>query len=112
MKDFQHCLSIANETSPGIDSVTYSMIKHSHPSLQNVVLQTYNKIFTEKTFPETWRTAVIIPISKPNKDHTQLSTYLTDELPVQTVLDDDKCSFDVVSRKTCSRQSPPIWFPS
>ena len=47
MKVFQHCLSITNKTSPGIENVSYSTIIHSHPSLQNVILQTYNHFFTE-----------------------------------------------------------------
>ena len=69
-EEFQHALKITNETSPGYDQVTYSMIKNSHETLQNAILNLYNKIFRNETFPSTWRIATIIPIPKPGKDHS------------------------------------------
>ena len=46
------------------------MIKHSDPSLQKKLLSIFNLIFTSGTFPDSWRVATVIPIPKPNKDHS------------------------------------------
>ena len=64
-----YSLSTTKESSPGIDEITYSMIKKCHPRLIEMILQTFNRIFSDKVFPELWRTSIIIPIQKPNKDH-------------------------------------------
>ena len=66
--EFQSALSKSKESSPCEDQISYSMIKHLHPTMMDLLLKCFNRIFTEKSFPEIWRTAIIIPIKKPNKD--------------------------------------------
>lgn len=73
--ELTNALSSSQESSPGEDQVTYSMIKHSHPSLKRIILLLYNKVFSEQTFPSRWRTAIVIPIPKPNKDHKKTENY-------------------------------------
>ena len=74
-KEFEHCLSLTKESSAGIDQITYSMIKKSHPSLQKNIMTLFNHIFLEECFPDKWRTSIIIPILKPNKNATLPSSY-------------------------------------
>ena len=51
------------------------MIKHIHSTMTNIILQTFNRIYDENIFPNTWRTAIIIPIAKPRENHTNPLNY-------------------------------------
>ena len=51
------------------------MNKRINNTLTNIKLQTFNRIYNENIFPNTWRTAIIIPIAKPGKDHTTPLNY-------------------------------------
>ena len=75
MKDLRKAIKQAKNTAVGIDQIHYELLKHLTPSALRVLLTILNKIWTEGTFPELWRHAVIIPIPKPNKDHTIPSNY-------------------------------------
>ena len=66
--EFLSALSATAESSPSMDGITYSMLKHCDPSLHNAILHLYNSVFLEGLFPEDWRVATVIPIQKPNKD--------------------------------------------
>ena len=43
--------------------------------MTNIILQTFNRIYDENIFPNTWRTAIIIPIAKPRENHTNPLNY-------------------------------------
>jgi len=73
--EMKKVLTLTNETSPGQDRITYSMIKGCHESLLIYILNLFNMIFRECTFPTSWRTAIIIPILKPDKDPHIPSSY-------------------------------------
>ena len=73
--EFQAMLSSTKETAPGIDDVSYSMIKQAHPTLQKKILKLYNKILDTGIFPDIWSNSVIIPIHKQGKDPTDPSSY-------------------------------------
>ena len=73
--EFKHCLALTRETSPGLDKITYSLIKAAHHSLQDNLLHIFNRIFTEEQFPSSWKTAIVIPFPKPNKDSTLPENY-------------------------------------
>ena len=75
MSEFIDALASMKDSSPGHDSITYSMIKNSHPSLQNYILDLYNEIFITGNFPDTWRISTIIPIPKSDKDHSDPLNY-------------------------------------
>ena len=63
-------LRSTSESSPGEDRIVYSMIKNAHSSFQEHILNLYNRIYANRQFPTSWKTAIIIPIPKPNKDHS------------------------------------------
>ena len=75
IEEVTSCLSETQESAPGIDKITYAMIKNSHPTLIAAILQLYNKIFLEGHYPNRWRTAIIAPIPKPNKDPKDPTNY-------------------------------------
>ena len=65
MIELKQALSTVQESSPGEDGITYSMLKHCHPTLMIAILCLMNRIFHEHTFPEAWRVTITIPIPKP-----------------------------------------------
>ena len=67
-REFETALGNSKESAAGFDMLTYSMIKFSHYTMKALILQLFNKIYLENTFPSEWRKAVIIPIAKPDKD--------------------------------------------
>ena len=75
LREFYNALSSVKETSPGPDMVGYSMIKNAHSSLHLHILSLYNEIFARQIFPTSWRIATVIPIPKPNKDHSSPLNY-------------------------------------
>ena len=68
MKEFQHALSNSSDSSPGLDQITYKMILKSHYTCQRYILNLFNQIFFNHSFPESWKLSVIIPIAKQGKD--------------------------------------------
>jgi len=74
-KELISCLSLTVDSSPGLDMITYSMIKHVHPSMLNLILELFNRIYLEHQFPHSWRTSIVIPILKPGKNSHQPSSY-------------------------------------
>ena len=75
VKEYSCALARCPETSPGADQITYSMIKHLHPSSTGRLLRLFNLIFSTGVFPEGWRTSVIIPIPKQGQDHKNPQNY-------------------------------------
>lgn len=73
--ELNYALSKTSESSPGIDKISYSMIKHCHPTMLTFILSVFNRIFTEHQFPTAWKTALIVPIPKPGKDPKEPSSY-------------------------------------
>ena len=73
--EFQNALSSTKEKSPGLDKISYAMIKNAHTSLQKALLSIYNRIFAENVFPVQWKTAAVIPIPKANKDNSIPTNY-------------------------------------
>jgi len=47
------------------------MIKHSSPSIKNRILSHFNHIFNHY-IPQSYKTSLIIPILKPQKDKTDI----------------------------------------
>ena len=72
---FHLCLSRTSESSPRPDKVTYSMIKNCHSNLKYHILEIFNRIYSQNVFPKIWKTAIIIPIRKPDKDPTNPLNY-------------------------------------
>ena len=66
-----HAMSLTSESSPGMDKISYALIKNSHQSLQERILEVFNHLYAANLFPQGWGTATIIPIERPEKDTTQ-----------------------------------------
>ena len=66
--EFRHALSSCQESSPGEDEVTYSMIKNLHPTIHTIILSLFNRIFSEHVFPSQWHEAIVVAILKLGKD--------------------------------------------
>lgn len=79
-KDFSYeemwaCLSSSSNSAPGPDKITYEIIRHLPRESLTVLLKIYNQIWRTQAFPDSWRSATIIPIPKPGKDLSNASNY-------------------------------------
>ena len=54
----------------GLDQVHYQLLTHRPNSALSVLLKVYNHVWEYGCFPPSWREAVVIPIPKPGKDHS------------------------------------------
>ena len=57
--------SLPSNKSPGIDGVTYDIIKILGPTSREFLLRLYNTCLNTGKVPSAWSTSVIIPILKP-----------------------------------------------
>ncbi|XP_058828321.1 uncharacterized protein LOC131688172 [Topomyia yanbarensis] len=51
----------------GIDNIGYPLLKHLPPEGKRALLASYNRIWEGGSFPESWSTALIIPLPKKNQ---------------------------------------------
>ena len=65
----------SNNSAPGADEIHYQFLRHMPIKCLNVLLALFNHIWTSDYFPTTWSTAVVIPIPKPGKDHSNPGNY-------------------------------------
>ncbi|KAI5707907.1 hypothetical protein M8J77_012291 [Diaphorina citri] len=63
-RTFKKCRS----ASIGVDGISYQMIIHLPQEALVKLLEIFNLIWTRGIFPLCWKTAIVVPILKPNKD--------------------------------------------
>lgn len=69
-------LNKVKDSSPGLDNITYSMIKYLPSSVLHKILLFYNNIiFGSQNIPKEWCEFKIIPVIKPNKDPALANSY-------------------------------------
>lgn len=68
-------LSKAHDTSPGPDNIHYQLLKHLPNSSLQILLRCFNHIWDTGNIPQSWKEATVIPIPKPDKDHTNPTNY-------------------------------------
>uniref|UniRef100_A0A0K8U6S8 RNA-directed DNA polymerase from mobile element jockey n=1 Tax=Bactrocera latifrons TaxID=174628 RepID=A0A0K8U6S8_BACLA len=73
--DFNLALSSVKGKTPGIDKISYLIIKHLPPFLISRLVKLYNSIFLSGNYPVLWKTSAIIPILKPGKPPGVVSSY-------------------------------------
>ena len=62
-------------SAPGRDALTNAMMKKLCPALRAELLTLINLSFQQGVVPKEWRISTIVPIPKPNKDHTVTMSY-------------------------------------
>ena len=75
ISELENSLKNAHDSAAGADEVHYQLLKHLPRISLQTLLNIFNRIWEEGTFPESWTKATIIPTPKPNKDHTNPTNY-------------------------------------
>ena len=74
-RDLRHSILKAKHRSPGPDGIHNNLLKHLPEDTLKILQDILNNISTTGDFPHQWRTATVIPIPKPNKDHADPNSY-------------------------------------
>ncbi|KAI5728073.1 hypothetical protein M8J77_011106 [Diaphorina citri] len=75
MREIERALNSRKDTSPGIDKISYVMLKKlPRPSLI-ILNKIYNRIWYSGIIPEKWKVFILSPILKPQKNPEQSESY-------------------------------------
>ena len=75
LPELTSALQSCGDSAPGSDDVHYQLLKHLTEDGLGLLLRVYNNIYVSGSFPPAWRKALVVPIAKPGKDHTNPSNY-------------------------------------
>ena len=75
MDELTDSIRKGKDSAPGADQIHYQFLVHLPVSVLEILLESYNKIWTTGSFPDCWREAIIIPLLKPGKDETNPNSY-------------------------------------
>ena len=75
MEELEAALYTCTDYSPGSDDLTYSMFMELTTEQKSLILNFFNFLWTNNIFPDSWRTAIVIPILKPGKNPHLCSSY-------------------------------------
>ena len=70
--ELEYHLSRTKNTAPGVH---YQMLKRMPDQAKKYLCKIYNRMWQGPHFPDKWKTAIVIPIHKPVKNHTDSSNY-------------------------------------
>ena len=73
--ELNDALHNVNESSPGPDNIHYQFLKQLPEKSLQLLLNIFNNIYNNGIFPPIWQQATVIPVPKPDKDHTDASNY-------------------------------------
>ncbi|GFY25088.1 putative RNA-directed DNA polymerase from transposon X-element [Trichonephila clavipes] len=65
----------SKNTTPGADHVTAIFFKNLDQGQRDVILRYFQKLFDNAIVPDSWKHAILLPIPKPCKDKTKISSY-------------------------------------
>ena len=68
--ELRQSLQRANDSVTGLDQVLYQLLTHLPNTALSVLLKVYNHVWEYGCIPPSWREAVVIPIPKPGKYHS------------------------------------------
>ena len=75
LRDLRRSIIKAKPRAPGPDGIHNNLLKHLPEDTLKILKEILNKIWISADFPQQWRAATMIPIPKPNKDHTDPLSY-------------------------------------
>ena len=75
LHELTHAISMCGQTSVGPDDIHYDFFKHLSKNTLTYLLTAINNLFSNHTFPASWRESTIIPILKPQKDKQLPKSY-------------------------------------
>ena len=64
LQELKQDIKLARDTSPGIDTVQYQLLKHLPDDSLLLLLYIFNHIWLTQDFPTSWKTVIIIPSPK------------------------------------------------
>ncbi|GFV08208.1 RNase H domain-containing protein [Trichonephila clavipes] len=64
----------SKNTTPGADHVTAVFFKNLDQGQRDAILRYFQKLFDNAIVPDSWKHAIILPIPKPCKDKTKISS--------------------------------------
>ena len=73
--ELDNAINRTGNSCPGPDQIHYHLFKNLGQTAKLALLYSLNYAFSSHSYPENWFHAHIIPINKPNKDPTKLSSY-------------------------------------
>ncbi|KAI5754364.1 hypothetical protein M8J77_008009 [Diaphorina citri] len=73
--ELETALMKKTSAATGPDGISYNMLTNLPKNIREGLLNTFNRIWTQRSYPDTWRQATIIPIVKPNKDPLKPDSY-------------------------------------
>jgi hypothetical protein len=75
LSELQVALRQCHDTAVGPDEMHYQMLQHLPYTVLSSLIHILNDIWQTCSFPSSWSEATIIPLPKPDKDHTCPSNY-------------------------------------
>ncbi|GFT00179.1 probable RNA-directed DNA polymerase from transposon BS [Trichonephila clavipes] len=73
--ELHSAIKSSKNTTPGADDVTAIFIKNLDQGQRDVILRYFPKLFDNAIVPDSWKHAIILPVPKPCKDKTKISSY-------------------------------------
>jgi ribonuclease HI len=73
--DLNAALQSCKNTAAGLDGIKFQVLKNLPENALQFLLEIYNQILTNGTFPVCWRETKIVPILKPGKNPNQANSY-------------------------------------
>ncbi len=70
LNELSASLQKSHGTPCGADLIHYQLLKHLREQSLLVLLKIFNHIWKTGTVPKLWKEALVIPLPKPGKDHT------------------------------------------
>ena len=71
----KHSLAHTHNTAPGNDCIYYQMLKNMLQHAKEYLCRIFNQLWQQSHFPTQWQSAIIIPIHKPGKNHSDSKNY-------------------------------------
>ena len=76
MRELEEALRQLEEgKSPGEDQIHNAMLKQLPPITKQYLLDFFNRLWTEGSFPQDWKTSIILPILKSGKEQSNPKNY-------------------------------------
>ena len=62
-------------SAPGDDGISYEMLQHLSKRSTKILLELYDRVWTEGKMPQDWRHSIVKPVLKSGKDPQAISSY-------------------------------------